>query len=482
MFYKFLVFLISIISFTSCEKKADVEPQLSVSATTVSFPAEGDTSEITLTCNDQWSINNSASSWLQLSQNKGNSGNTVIQIVSKPNSTGAARSTILVVNSSNGQARRITVSQVALIFPSYNTSTKDPDITGMSCNATELATKINLGWNIGNTLEGPGGENGWEGNKQGWNPMITESYVQTVKQLGFNAIRLPCAWNWTHVDNAKTAHIDENWLNRVKEVVGYCVNNDMYVLLNVHWDGGWLENNCTPAKKDSVNAKQKAIWEQIATTMRDFDEHLMFASANEPNAGDATQMGVLLSYHQTFVNAVRSTGGRNTYRVLVIQGSSDFLNVGDFPTDPTPNRMMYEEHNYTPSQFTFLGEDVSWGKMAYYWGEGHHSTTEPDRNATYGEESDQLKYFQRIKEQFVDKGIPVLMGEYGAYRRGGSAHVPLDLELHNASVDYWLTYVTKQAIVHGVKPFYWDTGGALDRRNNTVLDQRTIDAIIAGSK
>jgi Endoglucanase len=231
-----------------------------------------------------------------------------------------------------------------------------------------------------------------------------------------------------------------------------------------------------------VNAKQKAIWEQIATTMRDFDEHLMFASANEPNAGDATQMGVLLTYHQTFVNAVRSTGGRNTYRTLVIQGSSDLLNVKDFPTDPTPNRMMYEEHNYTPSQFTFLSEDVSWGKMAYYWGAGHHSTIEPDRNATYGEESDQLKYFQKIKEQFVDKGIPVLMGEYGAYRRGGSAHVPLDLELHNASVDYWITYVTKQALQHGVKPFFWDTGGALDRRNNTVKDQRTIDAIIAGSK
>jgi aryl-phospho-beta-D-glucosidase BglC (GH1 family) len=83
----------------------------------------------------------------------------------------------------------------------------------------------------------------------------------------------------------------------------------MYVLLNIHWDGGWLEQNCTVAKKDSVNAKQKAFWEQIATTMRDFDEHLMFASANEPNTNsDTTQMAALMSYHQTFVNAVRSTG------------------------------------------------------------------------------------------------------------------------------------------------------------------------------
>jgi hypothetical protein len=167
---------------------------------------------------------------------------------------------------------------------------------------------------------------------------------------------------------------------------------------------------------------------------------------------------------------------------LVIQGSSDFLQVKDFPTDPTPNRMMYEDHNYTPSQFTFLNEDVSWGKMVYYWGNGFHSTIEPDRNPTYGEESDHVKYFQKIKQQFIDKGIPVLMGEYGAYRRKGPNNIPKDLETHNASVDYWLTYVTKQAIAHGLKPFYWDTGGALDRRNNTIKDQRTIDAIIAGGK
>ena len=111
----------------------------------------------------------------------------------------------------------------------------------------------------------------------------------------------------------------------------------MYVLLNIHWDGGWLEQNCTTAKKDSVNAKQKAFWEQIATEMRDFDEHLMFASANEPNTNsDPAQMAVLMSYHQTFVNAVRSTGGRNTYRTLVIQGDNQLISVNAFPTDPTP--------------------------------------------------------------------------------------------------------------------------------------------------
>lgn len=143
--------------------------------------------------------------------------------------------------------------------------------------------------------------------------------------------------------------------------------------------------------------------------------------------------------------------------------TSDLMST--LPADPTADRLMVEVHNYTPSQFCFLNEDVSWGKMAYYWGNGHHSTIEPDRNATCGEEDAHIADFNKIKATFVDKGIPVIMGEYGAYWRDGSAHVPLDLPTHEASVDYWITFVTRQALDHGVKPFWWDTGGALDRSN-----------------
>jgi aryl-phospho-beta-D-glucosidase BglC (GH1 family) len=478
--FKILVVLVLIIASVACKSTEPEVSILTVSGSDISFAPEGGTQSITIDCNDSWSIGNSASSWLQLSQSSGNSGNASIQLtVASANTTGAARSTALVVNSSNGQSRRVNISQASLLFPSYNTSPKAPDATGMS-TAVQLAAKFKLGWNIGNTLEATGGETSWG------NPLITESYVKSVKQLGFTAIRLPCSWN-IHIDNKATSHIDQNWVNRVKDVVGYCVNNDLYVLLNIHWDGGWLENNITKAKQDSVNAKQKALWEQIATAMRDFDEHLMFASANEPNADNAGETEILTQYHQTFINAVRSTGGRNSYRVLVLQGPSTSMSLtpqlmSTLPTDPVSDRLMVEVHNYTPSQFCFLNEDVSWGKMVYYWGNGHHSTIEPDRNATYGEEDAHIADFQKMKEKFVDKGIPVLMGEYGAYRRDGSAHIPKDLETHEASVDYWITFVTKQALNHGVKPFWWDTGGALDRRSNAVKDQRTIDALVAGGK
>jgi len=477
--YALTVLLIVAVMSAYCSKKSGITPELSVSLSQITFQANGGTFDVTITSNVQWNINNPAP-WLELSKTSGNGGTVSIRLSSAANTTGASRSAILEVNAGSSQVRRINVTQASGIYPGYNLSPAPADASGMGSTAVQLAAKFKLGWNIGNTLEAIGGETAWG------NPQISESYIQFVKQQGFNAIRLPCSWD-QHSDKA-TAKIQDAWLNRVKQVVQYCVNNDVYVLLNIHWDGGWLENNINSQQKDSVNAKQQAFWEQIATTMRDFDEHLIFASANEPAADNAGQMAVLASYHQTFVNAVRSTGGRNSYRVLVVQGPSTNIEKTDelmnvLPTDPAKDRMMVEVHYYSPSQFCLLMDgDASWGKMFYYWGTGHHSTIEPERNATWGEETDVNASFARMKAKYTDKQIPVIMGEYGTYRRGNSKFVPKDLATHNDAVDYWLTYVTKQAIANGLKPFYWDTGGALDRRSNTVLDQRTINAIVAGSK
>ncbi|WP_426585837.1 glycoside hydrolase family 5 protein [Mucilaginibacter sp. R-33] len=363
---------------------------------------------------------------------------------------------------------------VSTIYPSYNISPKAPDKTGMDNTAVQQAANIKLGWNIGNTMEAPGGETGWG------NPLITEDYIKLVKRSGFNAIRIPCAWD--QYSDKKTAKIQDAWLKRVKQVVQYCVKNDMYVLLNIHWDGGWLENNCTPAKQDSVNAKQKAFWEQIATAMRDFDEHVMFASANEPAADDAAAAAILATYHQTFINAVRSTGGKNAYRVLVLQGPSTNMEktshfMTSLPTDQVAGRLMVEVHYYSPFNFCLMEKDEPWGRMFYYWGNGHHSLSDSARNPTYGEEAEVKSTFQLMKTKFVDKGIPVVMGEYGAYRRTA----PKDFAVHNDAVDYWIKFTTQQAIANGLKPFFWDIGIALDRRNNKVLDQRTINALIAGA-
>jgi aryl-phospho-beta-D-glucosidase BglC (GH1 family) len=187
------------------------------------------------------------------------------------------------------------------LYPNYNTSPVAADATGMTSTAMQISKKITLGINIGNTLEAfgcvPATETCWG------NPKVTEAYVKAVKNAGFSLIRLPVSWD--QYANQSTGKIDEVWLNRIKEVVRYCVDNDVYVMVNIHWDGGWLENNILKGKQAAIQAKQKAFWEQIATTLRDFDEHVILASANEPNVENAEGLQELNIYHQTFIDAVR---------------------------------------------------------------------------------------------------------------------------------------------------------------------------------
>jgi len=468
--HKFLKFLIALIFFASCKKKdAVVTTQLSLSSYEELFTAGGGASEVTVSGNAKWSISNSAT-WCTTTAST-TEGNGKIYLNVQANPATSERSVVIPVISGS-ISKEIKVRQLA----KANGDSIPSDATGMSSNAVQLAAKIKLGLNIGNTLEAIGGETAWG------NPKITKAFIDFVKQSGFNAVRIPCSWD--QYANA-SSQIKADWLNRVKEVVQYCVDNGLYVILNIHWDGGWLENNVTTAKQDAVNVKQKAYWLQIAITMRDFDEHLLFASANEPNASDATQMSVLLSYHQTFINTVRSTGGHNSYRVLVVQGPNTDIGttntlMNTLPVDPMANRMMVEIHYYTPWNFCGMSKDESWGNMFYYWGQGYHSAADPSHNANWGEESDVDKYMGMMKTKFVDKGIPVVMGEYGPMRRTdltGDA-----LTLHLASRAYYMKYVTKQAKTNGILPFFWDTGGLLNRQNNTVSDQQSLDALMQGAQ
>ena len=471
---KLLVFLIAIFLFVFCKKKNTdtiVTPQLTVSSVEELFTADGGTSEVAVSGNSKWSVSNAVPWCTATTSATGGNGKIFLNV--QPNPSAAERSTIVLVSSGN-VLREIKLRQLSKV----SGDSLPPDATGMSSNAVQLAKNIKLGLNIGNTLEAIGGETAWG------NPKITKSFIDFIKQSGFNAVRLPCSWNQYTVSSSSTV-LKTEWLNRVKEVVQYCVDNDMYVIINIHWDGGWLENNITPDTQDAVNDKQKAFWKQIAIHLRGFDEHLIFASANEPNVETAAQMNVLHSYHQTFVNTVRSTGGRNSYRVLVVQGPSTDIDkttvlMNTLPTDPTPNRMMVEVHYYSPYQFCLMGEDASWGKMFYYWGNGYHSTTDPSRNSNWGEEDYVVAEFQKMKTKFVDKGIPVVLGEFGAMHR--SSLTGDALSLHLASRAYYIKYVTQQLKVHGILPFYWDTGGLLSRTNNTVSDKQTLDSLIRGAQ
>lgn len=476
-----LLSILMLFLFISCDKDDDSiaeDPMLTVNPDKINFDEAGGKAVVTVTMNGSSWTATSNEDWCTVSISSSSEPTDQVTVSVTENKDTDGRAAEITFSMDGKLKKTVTVSQDGQepepqgIYPEYGNYI-EPDATGMSSNAVELAAKINLGFNIGNTLEAIGSETSWG------NPKITKAFVDAIKSYGFNAIRLPASWN--QYSDPKTAEIDQVWLDRVKEVVQYCVDNEMYVLLNIHWDGGWLEKNVTSAKKDAVNAKQKAFWQQIATHLRDFDEHLMFASANEPDVENASQMAVLNSYHQTFIDAVRSTGGKNSYRVLVVQGPLTDIEktnklMTSLPTDEIEDRMMLEVHTYTPYPFALMEKDEDWGKMFYYWGNGNHSEIEPDRNATWGEEDFLIEQFQALKSNFVDKGIPVLLGEYLAIHRTNVA----DPEKHNASRLHWIKFVTKTAKENGVLPFVWDTGGIIDRSNYNVKDQEALDALLEG--
>ena len=490
----FLIFIL--IGFLSCSSDSFSEndpvvntKSLATSSSNIEFDSSESTSDINVTTDAEiWTINSSNASWLSFSQKSGTSGSTVVSITAAKNTGIAQRTAEVTLNATNATSLKITISQTGLpstsgIYPDYNTNPIEADAAGMSSSAQELAAKISLGWNIGNSLEAAGSETAWG------NPKITKQLIDLVKQSGFNAVRIPCSWD-QYLSNNTTAEIKTDWLNRVKEVIQYCVENEMYVIVNIHWDGGWLENNVTESKKEENNAKQKAFWEQIAIHFRDFDEHLLFASANEPNVEDAAQMAVLKTYHQTFIDAVRSTGGKNAFRTLVVQGPSTDIEktstlMTTLPNDTAVDRMMVEVHYYTPYQFCLMSEDASWGNMFYYWGAGFHTTTDTERNATWGEEADLKNYFKLMKDQFITNGIPVILGEFAAMRR--TTLTGDNLQLHLNSRAYYLKTVVKEAKTNGLLPFYWDAGGLenngsglFDRNTNTVFDTQALNALLEG--
>ncbi len=352
----------------------------------------------------------------------------------------------------------------------------------MPSDAKTLAAKIYAGINIGNTLEAIGGETAWG------NPKITSTYIAGLKSLGFNAVRIPCAWD-SHLSDESTYEIDATWLDRVSEVVGYCVENDMYAILNIHWDGGWLEDNITSGYSETINAEQEALWTQIATKMNAYDEHLLFAGSNEVGMNETSSSGTvadkdietIMKYEQTFVDAVRATGGNNATRCLIVQAPATRISDAvsgayGMPDDTATDRLMVEIHYYDPYQFCLMEEDASWGNVFWYWGSVNY-VDGSTHNATWGEEDYVVSQFESMKTAFVDKGYPVVLGEYCATKRTVSENQ----QKHNDSRAYWNEVVTREAKNHGLVPFYWETGGDIDRSTGTASEDYAITGILAGA-
>jgi endoglucanase len=361
------------------------------------------------------------------------------------------------------------------------------DKTGMSTDAMALSVKMGIGWNLGNSLEACSSSTSASETLWG-NPKTTQALIDAVKVAGFKSVRIPCAWSG-YIEDQAIYKIKDSWLARVKEVVDYCINDGLYVVLNSHWDGGWRDENPYYATQTAINAKHKAIWQQIAVYFRDYDEHLLFAGTNEvghsfSTAPTAENIAVQLSFNQVFVDAVRATGGKNTYRNLLAQAYNTNIDYANtyltMPTDATSSRLMAEVHFYDPWDYCGLEADASWATVKYYWGKeggyGQYGTL-----TDWGQEDWVRQEFALMNTKFVSKNIPVVMGEYGPTYKTATAQTSVD-----ASRNYYLNYVTKKALQNGIVPMYWDNGGTgnfgsglFDRSSGSQAHTSAISAIIS---
>lgn len=345
--------------------------------------------------------------------------------------------------------------------------------------AFQTAANISMAINIGNTLEAIGGETAWGAAK------INADYIRSIRESGFDAVRLPVAW-YNHSDK-NTLKIDESWMNRVDEVVQLCIANGLYVFMNIHWDEGWMELNIDSYSPD-VDRIQRELWTQIADRFKDYDKHLVFCGANEAGQDTQASADALKAYMQTFIDVVRASGSNNANRVLVVQSPGTDIDravkycAGNLPKDKVADRMMLEVHCYDPSDFTIMQNDGEWGansKVRYFWGQDYHTGT--DRDCTWGEENHIDTQMQKLKANFVDKGIPVIIGEFGCGRRR-SFVATIDEAKHRASRCYYHSYIVKSAKINGAVPFLWDTPNEMfNRQTGAVIDPDNLAAIQQGA-
>ena len=360
-------------------------------------------------------------------------------------------------------------------------------------NQSQIVEAMGPGWNLGNQLESVTDNVPEETN---WgNPVITEKLIQSVKAAGFKSIRIPVSY-FAKIDDDKDYTIDSKWLDRVQEVVDYCIKNDLYAVINIHGDGyntidgSWLL--CNGKNQTEIKKKYKKVWKQIAERFKNYDEHLLFESMNEEFDGSYSEPNKeyyqnINDYNQIFVDTVRKTGDNNTKRWLIIPGWNTNIDytAGDYgfklPTDQYRNksidkeeqRIMISVHYYSPWDFCG-GENC----VITQWG---NEADDPSKTSTTCDETYMKNQLNLMKTTFADKGYPVFIGEYGS----------IDKTSYDSENEYYRAYFARKLCQlsrkNGCIPMYWDNGyngvhgfDLFDRTTCEVTQPVIIDAIMEG--
>lgn len=337
---------------------------------------------------------------------------------------------------------------------------KPSQIAGKMRNITsqQLVEDMTFGWNLGNTLDvcqadrdGDGKINehveaGEKVDETLWgNPKATKELFTSLKKNGVNAVRIPVTWR-DHMDS--NGNIDREWMDRVQQVVDYAYSQGMYVIINVHHDGGGDPKFGAWIIEESQNdyntflKKYKNVWKQIAERFKNYSDYLIFESMNEVgfdtlyNKNKADAYNLINKINQDFVDIIRATGGNNAKRHLLIAGYyTDIERTCDslykMPDDKA-GRCILSVHYYTPWDFCTCDIKHTWGTNSEGW----------QMETLIG----------KMKKNFVDKGIPVIIGEYAA---SGS-----DL----SSCIFFIEKLNKLCSDYGIATFIWDSGSQVNRK------------------
>lgn len=348
----------------------------------------------------------------------------------------------------------------------------EPDLAA-DMTTSEVVVDMGLGINLGNTMESCGVsgdtvtafETGWG------SPVITRETIQGYADSGFGVLRIPVAWS-NMMDFSNDFEINADYMARVQELTEWALDSGMYAIVNIHYDSGWWKY--FPEKKEWCMNRYTRVWEQICENFKDFNHKLMFESLNEEggwdsmwnrysNEGDKEgSYGLLNEINQKFVDIVRASGGNNETRHLLIAGYGTDIDLTcdplfKMPDDPK-NRCAVSVHYYTPSTFCILKEDADWGKLQTTWGKDSEMKVLIDN-------------MDKMKEAFVEKGIPVIIGEFSVCEKQVK---------EKESVCLWLTSVIKEATERGMCPVLWDvTGYYYDRTNCKFIDEELLSKMIA---
>ena len=328
------------------------------------------------------------------------------------------------------------VSAAAQSAPLSVAEASEPSSDLTAWNAARL---MGTGVNIGNTFDNTAA---WE---TGWgNPPITKQFIDSLAAHGFKTVRVPVAWD-TYAHDGK---IDPDKLKRVAQVVDWITSDGMFCVINIHWDGGWIDSDDKKrfaatyhTFSPEAERKFKSYWNQIATYFADRDQHLVFEGLNEESNFDSEKSpyATLGRVNQLFVDTVRATGGNNAKRLLIIAGyNTDFQKTtnGNFilPHDSAPHKLLLSVHYYTPWPFAGMTEDASWGKMRMTWGT-------PQDLAELRHLFDQMDAYSKQND------IPVFVGEFAPASKKDPR-----------SRAKWMLAVAMTARSRDMVPVLWDIG------------------------